>query len=57
MEIRIAPYPPYTSKYNPIEHRLFTHVTRACQRVIFTSVDLYHFHKKMLQLVEAHFAI
>ncbi|WP_370528828.1 hypothetical protein [Tychonema sp. LEGE 07199] len=40
-----------------MEHRLFTHVTRACQRVIFTSVDLYHFHKKMLQLVEAHFAI
>jgi hypothetical protein len=23
IEIRIAHYPPYTSKYNPIEHRLF----------------------------------
>jgi hypothetical protein len=26
IEIRIAHYPPYTSKYNPIEHRLFPHV-------------------------------
>jgi len=40
VEIRIAHYPPYTSKYNPIEHRLFPHVTRACQGVIFTSLDL-----------------
>ena len=40
IEIRIAHYPPYASKYNPIEHRLFPHVTRACQGVIFTSVDL-----------------
>ena len=29
-EIRLAHYPPYTSKYNPIEHRLFPHITRAC---------------------------
>lgn len=40
IEIRIAHYPPYCSKYNPIEHRLFPHVTRACQGVIFTSVAL-----------------
>lgn len=40
VEIRIAHYPPYCSKYNPIEHRLFPHVTRACQGVIFTSVEL-----------------
>lgn len=40
LEIRIAHYPPYTSKYNPIEHRLFPHVTRACQGVIFKSVEL-----------------
>lgn len=40
IEIRIAHYPPYTSKYNPIEHRLFPHVTRACQGVIFSSIDL-----------------
>jgi len=38
--IRIAHYPPYCSKYNPIEHRFFPHVTRACQGVIFTSVAL-----------------
>ena len=38
--MRIAHYPPYTSKYNPIEHRLFPHLTRACQGVIFTSVDV-----------------
>jgi hypothetical protein len=40
IEIRIAHYPPYCSKYNPIEHRLFPHVTRACQGVIFTSIKL-----------------
>ena len=40
IEIRIAHYPPYTSKYNPIEHRLFPHITRACQGVIFTSLEL-----------------
>jgi len=40
IEIRVAHYPPYTSKYNPIEHRLFPHLTRACQGVIFTSVEL-----------------
>ncbi len=38
--IRLAHYPPYTSKYNPIEHRLFPHVTRACQGVIFQSVEV-----------------
>ena len=32
------PYPPYCSKYNPIERRLFCHVTRACQGVLFDSV-------------------
>lgn len=40
IEIRIAHYPPYTSKYNPIEHRLFPHVTRACQGVIFKDIEL-----------------
>jgi hypothetical protein len=40
IEIRIAHYPPYCSKFNPIEHRLFPHVTRACQGVLFTSVAL-----------------
>jgi len=40
IEIRIAHYPPYCSKYNPIEHRLFPHVTRACQGVIFKNIEL-----------------
>src|SRR3954465_2191505 len=40
IEFRVAHYPPYCSKYNPIEHRLFPHLTRACQGVIFTSVAL-----------------
>jgi hypothetical protein len=40
LQIRIAHYPPYCSKYNPIEHRLFPHVTRACQGVVFKSIEL-----------------
>ncbi len=28
VEIRVAPYPPYFSKYNPILHRLFPHLSR-----------------------------
>ena len=40
VEIRIAHYPPYCSKYNPIEHRFFPHVTRACQGVVFASLEL-----------------
>lgn len=40
IEIRIAHYPPYTSKYNPIDHRLFPHVTRACRGAIFSSLEL-----------------
>jgi hypothetical protein len=40
IKIRVAHYPPYCSKYNPIEHRLFPHITRACQGVVFTSIEL-----------------
>jgi Rhodopirellula transposase DDE domain len=40
LEIRVAHYPPYASKYNPIEHRLFPHLTRACQGVIFHTIDV-----------------
>jgi hypothetical protein len=39
-EIRVAHYPPGCSKYNPIEHRLFPHLTRACQGVVFSSMKL-----------------
>lgn len=40
IEIRMAHYPPYTSKYNPIEHKLFCHVTRACAGAMFTSIEV-----------------
>jgi hypothetical protein len=40
LPIRVAHYPPYCSKYNPIEHRLFPHITRACQGVIFHTLDI-----------------
>ncbi len=40
VEFRVAHYPPYCSKYNPIEHRLFCHLSRACQGVVFTNVEL-----------------
>jgi Rhodopirellula transposase DDE domain len=39
LEIRVCHYPPYESKYNPIEHRFFPHVTRACGGVIFETVE------------------
>ncbi len=40
IELRIAHYPPYTSKYNPIEHRLFPHLTRVCQGIIFKNITI-----------------
>lgn len=40
LKVTIAHYPPYCSKYNPIEHRVFPHITRSCQGVVFTSVDV-----------------
>jgi hypothetical protein len=40
LKIRIAHYPPYCSKFNPIEHKLFPHVTRALQGVVLTSVEV-----------------
>jgi len=46
IEIRIAHYPPYTSKWNPIEHRVFPHVTRAMQGVILSD------HEMVKQLIE-----
>ena len=40
IEIRIAHYPPYASKWNPIEHRLFCHITRSMKGVILKSLDI-----------------
>ena len=39
VEIRIAHYPSYCSKYNPIEHRFFPHVGRACQGLLFDTLE------------------
>lgn len=40
LEVRMAHYPPYASKYNPIEHRLFPHLTRVCRGVIFHNIGV-----------------
>jgi len=36
--VRVAHYPAYWSQCNPIERRLFSHVTRACQGVLCDSL-------------------
>ena len=40
LEIRVSHDPPYCSKYNPIEHRFFPHITRACQGLLLTSLEV-----------------
>ena len=35
IEIVVAHYPPYCSKWNPIEHKAFCHITRAWQGIVF----------------------
>jgi hypothetical protein len=37
--IRVAHYPSCCSKFNPIERRFFPHVTRACQGMLFDTLD------------------
>jgi Rhodopirellula transposase DDE domain len=39
IEIRVAHYPSYCSKFNPIERRFFPHVARACQGMLFDTLD------------------
>lgn len=46
IEIRVAHYPPHCSKWNPVEHRVFPHLTRAMQGVILTT------HKLVQTLLE-----
>ncbi len=46
IKIRIAHYPPYTSKWNPIEHRVFPHITRELSGMILIS------HLFMKELIE-----
>lgn len=38
--IHISHFPPYCSKFNPIEHKLFPFVTKACQGIPFYSIEL-----------------
>ena len=39
IEVRVAHYPSYCSKFNPIERRLFPHVARACRGMLFDTLD------------------
>jgi hypothetical protein len=40
IELRMAHYPPYTSKWNPIEHRVFPHITRSLAGVILLTITI-----------------
>ena len=40
IDIRVCHYPPGASKWNPIEHRVFPHITRALSGVILKSINL-----------------
>ena len=39
VEVRVAHYPSYCSKYNPIERRFFPHVSRACTGMLFDTLE------------------
>jgi hypothetical protein len=40
---RVCHLPPYCSKYNPIDHRLFCHLSRSLQAMQLTSIEvMYH---------------
>ena len=47
VEIRIAHYPPYCSKWNPIEHRLFS------QMHLQASGCVFHSHKQVKDIFQA----
>lgn len=49
IELRMAHYPPYTSKWNPIEHRVFPHITRAVKGILLGS---HSFYKKLIEGVK-----
>ena len=46
LNIRVAHYPPYCSKYNPIEHKLFPIITRSWKGLMLDTVDT------MVELIE-----
>jgi hypothetical protein len=39
-DIEVAHYPPGCSKYNPIEHRLFCHISRAWQSAVLRTTEV-----------------
>lgn len=39
IDIRVCHYPPYCSKWNPIEHRLFSQITRSWSGGIFNTIE------------------
>lgn len=39
LSVIVCHYPPYCSKWNPIEHRLFSHVHRAMEGAIFSDYE------------------
>ncbi|MBQ2180036.1 MAG: ISAzo13 family transposase [Prevotella sp.] len=39
INIRIAHYPPYCSKWNPIEHRLFSQISRVWSGAVFNTIE------------------
>jgi len=39
IKIRVAHYPSYCSKYNPIERRFFPHISRVCTGMLFDSLE------------------
>ena len=39
VEIRVAHYPSYCSKYNKIERRLFPHISRVCTGMLFDTLE------------------
>ena len=40
IKLTVAHYPAYCSKYNPIEHRLFPHLQRSWEGVVFENYEL-----------------
>jgi len=40
LTVRVAHYPTHCSKYNPVEHRLFPHLTRVCRGALLQSVEM-----------------
>jgi len=40
MQVVVAHYPPYCSKWNPVEHRAFSYISKKWQGVVFDNYDI-----------------